>query len=277
MLHDRRLYDGPMRPDLVTIETPDHIEFHYHLAGIGSRVAAAAIDLLLQSLLLLVLAILLIVVAAWQPGETAKDYASGWGLAFVILGVFLTLWAYPILFELFMDGRTPGKLRMRIRVISANGTALTPTAVFVRNLLRVADFFPAFYFLGGCVLVASRRGQRLGDLAAGTIVIDEAPHEADPPAPPIELQAGTQHDLALLAALRQHGAHRLAPEELQLIESFLARLPQLSPDARVSLARQLADRFAARLGVAAPDAQWFLLHVRLAAHQPVAAGQERTP
>jgi uncharacterized RDD family membrane protein YckC len=255
--------------DAITIETPDHIEFHYELAGVASRICAAVLDALLQLLLLIALLIVFVAVTMWSPSELLGDPTlgslSGWGVAFVLLGAFCVLWVYPILFELFMDGRTPGKRAIGIRVIQDDGTALTPASVLVRNVLRVADFLPAVYFVGLVVMLCNGRYKRVGDFAAGTVVIRESV-EVQPNA--IVDWRGLQRadEEESVAEIRRAGVHRLSADEIRVVESFLSRSRELSDDARVRLAAKLAGPLRQRLGVQSGDPEQFLRLVLIAYH-----------
>src|SRR5216117_4497096 len=147
------------------VETPEHVDVRFELAGVGSRVAAGLLDLLLLWLGLLLL---------WLGGTTiASDItrphgmARGWVTAALILLTFSLVWGYFTLFEALNGGRTPGKQLLGIRVVMDTGHAVTPTAATVRNLVRLPDcYFPLLPLLPGLVMIfLHRRNQRFGDLA----------------------------------------------------------------------------------------------------------------
>jgi uncharacterized RDD family membrane protein YckC len=132
---------------------------------VGPRVGAAVIDI-----------IILIVVGGVMTalfGDTSSDddgfNASLTGVPFV---VSLILWlGYYFGMEAFAGGQTVGKKAVKLKVVRLDGTALTPGHVAVRTILRVLDSLPAFYLLGFIVMVASKEKQRIGDMAAGTVVV----------------------------------------------------------------------------------------------------------
>jgi uncharacterized RDD family membrane protein YckC len=98
----------------------------------------------------------------------------GWGLSFII--IFACTWFYGGLFETFWNGQTPGKRLMRIRVLSTDGQAINASQAVLRNVLRAVDMAPGLYLVGLIAAAMNKRFQRLGDLAAGTMVIVEEPH-----------------------------------------------------------------------------------------------------
>ena len=103
--------------------------------------------------------------------------------------LFLVEWFYPVLFEVLWRGQTPGKRALGISVINDDLTPVTLGPSLVRNLLRVVDFLPVFYLAGLVTMLSNRRFQRLGDLAAGTLVISVR-ESAKPSATPAERPCG---------------------------------------------------------------------------------------
>jgi uncharacterized RDD family membrane protein YckC len=249
--------DAGAKEDLVRIETPEHVVFEYELAGMGSRVLAASLDLLIVATLLAILLLVTLVVAGGL-GEL-----SGFWLAGALVAAFLVFWGYPILFELRGGGQTPGKRILGIRVIQEGGYALTPAAVVVRNLLRLVDFLPGAYFLGLLVMVLNRRYKRVGDFVAGTIVIRERRREARAPRLALsQLNPGANEEAAL--ELRRSGVHRLEPDQVALVEDFLSRRHSLEPEARRRLADQLSRALMERLGLEGIPGERFLQSLVLA-------------
>src|SRR5574341_105747 len=152
------------------VETPEHVEVRLELAGIGSRTAAMALDLLILFVAGLVLGIVLSVLNLLR-GVTGM--AGSYAMAFLIIVGSFTLLGYFALFEALNGGRTPGKQILGIRAVMDTGRSITPTAAVVRTLIRLIDcFFPLSPFLPGFLLIVfSKSNKRLGDMAAGTIVI----------------------------------------------------------------------------------------------------------
>src|SRR3989454_4076719 len=146
------------------VETPEHVEVHLELAGVGSRTAAAFFDTVL-----LTLGVILIVVVARTLGTRVPGAIEGWLMAALVLLYYFAVLGYFVLFEALNGGRTLGKQALGIRVVVAAGDPLTPTAAVVRNLVRLLDcYFPLLPVLPGLLFVfLQRRNQRPGDLAAG--------------------------------------------------------------------------------------------------------------
>lgn len=164
-----------------TIPTPENVSFGYEVVGIGNRFIAALIDTILILLLLAGLNLLLLF-ALSQLGafdSDLPDFAQemGWSEGIVIavytLLQFMIFWGYYIGFELLWQGQTPGKRWTKIRVVRIDGNPVGFGEVAVRNLVRIIDFLPATYALGLITMFFSQNARRLGDYAAGTIVIKD--------------------------------------------------------------------------------------------------------
>lgn len=140
------------------VETPEGIDLHAQLAGPVPRILAYLIDVMLRGAMLFALSLIL-----YAAGN------AGTGLLLVL--AFLLEWFYPVLFEVYAKGQTPGKKVMQLMVVNDDLTPVNWSPSIVRNLLRAADFCPFAYVLGLLCMTLSRHFQRLGDLAAGTLVI----------------------------------------------------------------------------------------------------------
>lgn len=156
--------------DHYTLETPENIELRFDIAGLGTRFCAIVIDHVPIVILTIALTVLAyFVFSAWLQGP-----AGAMRLGMVSLSILVTLmFGYFLVFEWLMRGQTPGKKIIKIRVIRDDGTPVTIYEVFVRNVLRLVDFLPGFYTVGVLFMFPSRLCRRLGDIAAGTIVIKE--------------------------------------------------------------------------------------------------------
>ncbi len=158
--------------DRTKIFTPDRVELEFELAGFGSRGAAFAVDLILRGLIFLVVILLFSLFV--QPFLWTGDGMTSLGIALLILAYFLLNWGYFVFFETLMRGQSPGKRVMGIRVVRENGLPVGVRESLLRNLLRAADMLPPpTYLLGGLVALKNPRGQRFGDMAAGTMVVRE--------------------------------------------------------------------------------------------------------
>jgi uncharacterized RDD family membrane protein YckC len=194
-------------------------------------------------MLTLVVGVLALVVATLL--DRGPDVVASQRLLLAVaLGLVYLIWlGFDIYFELRQNGQTPGKRYAGIRVIRDGGAPLDFQAACVRNLLGMADYLPVFYVLGAILILLTPRRQRLGDLAAGTLVIREralaAPDDlhkavarwADP---------GHVFTAAQLAAC--------SPNDRHLLRSYLLRQGHLDRDGRDSLALKLASTFQARTG-----------------------------
>ena len=153
-------------PDELVVATPERVAFRFETAGLGSRFAAQLIDVALLGVLLLGLT----QVAA---GIANLSGAPDVGALVLVVAGFLGFWAYWIVPEAVWSGRTLGKLLLNLRVIDARGGPISVGQAVIRNLLRVVDFLPTSYAVGAIAIFCSARNQRLGDLAAGTVVVRE--------------------------------------------------------------------------------------------------------
>ncbi|MCC6316944.1 MAG: stage II sporulation protein M [Gemmatimonadaceae bacterium] len=209
------------------VETPEHVLLDYEIAGLGSRALAAIID----TVILVVAMAALTLLGFWLQARLGSTVV----LAVVALLDFALLWGYFALFEGLREGQTPGKKWLGIRVIQETGHGITMREAAIRNLLRLADFLPPPYLLGALIVAVHPRGRRLGDLAAGTVVVRDNPLTAGATLP-IEASDATTH-----------GAPLLADDEYQVLRTFAARAPDLDPDVRTRITSSLAARFSDRV------------------------------
>jgi uncharacterized RDD family membrane protein YckC len=153
-------------PQTITVSTPDHIELEFQLAGIGSRFAAVALDHIIQF-------------AFWLLLMFASTLLSADGFvefdALLTVVVFLLIFAYFLFFEWLWGGQTPGKKITGLRVMYEDGRPVDFAGSAIRNILRLADVLPVVYGLGLTAMFISPKLQRLGDMAASTIVVIERP------------------------------------------------------------------------------------------------------
>lgn len=206
------------------IVTPEGVELSLEPAGLGSRLIAALIDTAIQFAILIAASIIIAGVAAAGVGGDALLVGS-------VLLVFFVLFGYFPLFEGLWDGRTPGKRAQRLRVIQKSGQPARLAHVLVRNLVRLIDFLPVWYSIGAITMIVTKN-QRLGDLAAGTIVVKEVPA---PVPTAVQTRWGTESTSG--GGLDISG---VTDAEYGLVRSFLTRRNELEGAARSQLAHQLA-------------------------------------
>ena len=209
------------------------------LAGVGSRFMASLLDGLIQGAVVLAIYVLTLVAAAAGPGPDGSLFYVVVTLAF--LGWFLVVLGYHVLFETWASGRTPGKRWTGLRVVHEGGAPVTFTTSAVRNLLRLVDFLPWGYALGVVTMLVTSRNQRLGDLAAGTLVV----RERSPVRPTVP--AAPQPPAVVRPELAAWDVSSVSADELATVRRFLERRHQLTPEARNRLAWELASRLRAKV------------------------------
>jgi uncharacterized membrane protein SpoIIM required for sporulation len=230
------------------VETPEHVEVQLELAGVGSRMAAALLD---SFLLFLTLVLVTTVGNALIGSDGPSGMAASWAIALMILLVFALFFGYFAAFEALNGGRTPGKQSLGIRVVMDTGRPVTPSAAVIRGLVRLLD---CYLFLGLPALVAiflHKSNKRLGDMAAGTIVVRDRPTDWI-----LGARAEPEREEPVEA-----GPPELSEDEFRLLDRFLGRLSELEPAVQVRLTTELARRFEARIPRRVADVQAYLVQV----------------
>jgi uncharacterized RDD family membrane protein YckC len=245
--------------DQLSIDTPELVAIEMPLAGIGSRFIALLVDYLIWGAGATVLALLLTVIL---PSILLFSRVTAtWTMAIFILLFFVLNWGYFTLFEAFWNGRTPGKRVARIRVIQRSGRAIGLFESMARNLVRYIDQIPGVYVVGVITMFVTRQHQRLGDLAAGTLVVRDREQPAPmwgetgartftaplfaPSAPAPEPHAG----LTLPAT----GIAKLSAADLGVLEGFFARRLDMSMETRQRIAQRIAAAITAKSGLEPPE------------------------
>jgi len=210
------------------IRTPEGVTFSLTLAGPASRFLAYMLDLCCISVL----------------SETAQKvtgvFGADFGAALRVLLFFVISVGYGILCEWYWRGQTVGKRMLRLRVVDRQGLRLQPSQIITRNLLRFADGLPAFYLLGGLTSLVNRQGQRLGDIAANTVVVRNA-ELRQPDLDPVS--KGRFNSLAQYPHLAARLRQRVSPKTANVAMQALLRRDQFDPGARVELFGELAQYF----------------------------------
>ncbi len=217
-----------MRAETVLIRTPEGIEFNLPLAGPFSRMLAFAVDLA---------AIAAAGTALARLAAPLQLISADTAQMVITVSYFVISLLYGILSEWFWRGQTLGKRLLGLRVVEASGLRLRPSEIIVRNLLRFVDLLPGLYLVGGISCVLSSRRQRLGDIAAGTIVI-RTPSLKEPDVD--QLLGRKFNSLAeqrhLAARLRQ----KVPAEVARLALEAILRRDQIKASARLILFREFA-------------------------------------
>jgi uncharacterized RDD family membrane protein YckC len=248
----------PLPDTELVVATPERVSFDYKVAGLGTRAIAQCLDLL-------IVAGILVAVIFAAAGVGAATGAGSFVPLLIVLGSFVVIFGYFWISEAIWSGQTVGKKAFRLRAIGDRGEPLTFAQAGIRNVVRIVDFMPYAYGIGLVVLFVNGKGKRLGDLAAGTIVVKDSdavslwqlagarPPSAAPtalPPPPPSYAPATPGELAL---------RRLDPDLRRFVSAYARRRPELP----VELRAQLASQVQTSLKAAAPDI--------FAQHGPLAA------
>ncbi|CAN5455563.1 RDD family protein [soil metagenome] len=267
-----------------TIDTPENVTFGYEIAGIGSRFIGALVDTFILVIALIVLNILLGLLLAWSEGpkqlfntnfEDEISWLGGLLLALYTLLNFALIWGYFIVFELVWNGQTPGKRLAKTRVVRMDGNPAGFIEIAVRNLVRIVDFLPGAYAIGLITMFFNHRARRLGDFAAGTLVVKERAEigltslGATIRANKAPVDSAAQPEVDVLAQ-RFPTLRRLSANDMDLVQDALNRHAAGKVDAAVL--QRLAAAIAAKLEVALPGqgeqmARDFLQEVTAAYHR----------
>lgn len=220
------------------VKTPEQVFFRYELAGPVERGLAWLLD-----------ACLIFSLSAGAAGALAQVGAIG--VPFLFVATFVIQWGYFVFFEWRWNGASPGKRVLRLKVIQAAGLRCGLERVVLRNFLRVVDSLPLLYVVGGLAALVTRHGQRVGDLAAGTLVV----RIPAPPPPAAVAEVKTRHnslrdDAAARARIRQ----LLSPREAELAIGLALRRELLERDARLRLMARAASYLRRRLRLAGHEA-----------------------
>ncbi len=217
--------------DTITVSTPEGVDFELTLAGAGSRFVSALVDLLIQ------FALLLATVAGVR-------LVGGYGDAAAALVSFVVVLGYDIAFEVLAAGRTPGKRLNGLRVVRSGGDPVGFITSAIRNVLRLVDFLPFAYVVGAVSILVTGRNQRLGDVAAGTLVVRDRVAKA---------QVDSAFELLAAEQTAAWDTSAVTAEELAAVRRFLERRNQIEREARLALGRTLAERLRPKVGGVSGD------------------------
>ena len=262
--------EQPLPDTDLVVSTPERVKFDYQVAGLGTRGIAQILDLLIVAGILIAVFFFAAAVAAATQSDTAATLIE-------LFGTFVVVFGYFWISEALFSGQTLGKRAFRLRVVGDRGEPLTWAQAGVRNVIRIVDFLPYGYGVGVVVLFVNGRGKRLGDLAAGTIVVKDSDHvwlwqlarpaappplpppaappsgagytyPASPPPPPPPGYAPVQSQIAP-ASQAELILRRIDPELRRFVSSYARRRPQLPLELRA----QLASTLQPSLRTALPD------------------------
>jgi uncharacterized RDD family membrane protein YckC len=233
--------------DRLAIATPEGVEIELTLAGLGSRWIAGLLDFLIRLLPLIALIVIV------DPRNGAI------GAAIFALADFGLQFFYYVLFEVLGGGRTPGKRAVGLRVVRSGGSPVTFVRSMLRNIVRIVDAI-GLYFIGMVTIFITNNNQRLGDLAAGTLVIrdrhGDRRHGEAPSAASVTYDPGEALNWDVSA---------VSGEDVATVRAFLERRSSLGSTARVDLAKALAERLRPLVGGASEPSHERFLEMLVAA------------
>jgi len=264
--------ERPLSDSDLVVSTPERVSFDFQIAGLGTRAIAQIIDLLIVALVEVA-----VLFSGFGAGTVTNSSTVG-GLVIIVFS-FVNVFGYFWVSEALWSGQTLGKKAFRLRAVGDRGEPLTFMQAGIRNIVRIVDFFPYGYGIGMIVLFANGKGKRLGDLAAGTLVVKDSDHvrlwqlaggrrptapgmPPPPTAPPDATNEGPTAASPVPGATARFAPspyvpataaeltlRRLDPELRRFVTSYARRRPQLSLDLRV----QLAGTVQTSLRAAMPD------------------------
>jgi uncharacterized RDD family membrane protein YckC len=266
---------GPIA-DQLNIDTPELVYIEMPLAGIGSRFIAIFIDYAIWTALLL---LLIVLGAMVLPGIRSLDRLSvNWGVGIIIFILFLFHWGYFTLFEALWNGQTPGKRITHIRVIHRSGRAIGFVESLTRNLIRFVDSLPSLYAIVLITMFLNRQNQRLGDMAAGTLVVrdreDSVPYWGEMGSRTITAGAfgGQRNDTNnfaphLAISLPAPNLAKLSAADLGVLEGFFARRLDMDLNTRAVLAERIASAIGRKTALEIPPGISTETFLEAVAHQ----------
>jgi len=232
--------------DLV-VTTPERVSFQYQVAGIGTRAIAQILDLLI--LLGVLIAVYYVATAAGQLGSEVVGYLVA------VLGTFVVVFGYFWACEAFWSGQTVGKKVFRLRAVGDRGEPMTFAQAGIRNVVRLVDFLPYGYGVGMVTLFLNGKGKRLGDLAAGTVVVKDSDYvwlwqlaSGRPPQAPPQ-SAPASRPVFAPATPTELFLRRLDPELRRFVAAYARRRPELP----IPLRAVLAGEVQSQVHAAVPD------------------------
>lgn len=221
-----------------TLKTAENVPVRYDIATAGSRSAAFLIDYII--ILLIYFGFMVLAELSQRIGDMFSSYFIA--LAYLVVGTLS--WAYFVINEMVLNGSSIGKQKMNLKVIKDDGSPIDLVDSLTRNFIRIVDLLPGTYLVGFLVMMLNEKSKRLGDYAAGTLVVRVRPVELD------KLHIGeTPYD----DVVKNSNLHLVTQEEYQLMRDFLTQRYRLSPYKSSTIAEKLAHRIAKKLQIEPPQ------------------------
>ncbi|WP_421381943.1 RDD family protein [Bacillus salacetis] len=240
-----------MHEEKVDIKTPEYVSLQFQTAGLGSRAAAFLID----QVLLTIINILVVLGLVWimnlqteNPFVEAQAFHSG-TLAIAVVALFVINWGYFLAYEFFSGGRTLGKKLIGIRVIQDNGQSITLLSSFIRNLMRIIDMLPAYYFVGMLMVFFHEKHKRLGDITAGTIVVHERRKKKAKKKSSIEKVIESRGLSKDSFDIEEGALKSLGAKEWKLLKTYSQRFTGVERNQRLVLTRKVAEIILPKIGM----------------------------
>ncbi len=228
-----------MEQEHYDIKTPEYISLRFELAGLGSRSTAFIIDSAITIIanLLLILFLFFGLESSFIGGAFSEP--SGLLIGLVIIGIFLINMGYYIILEYFWGGRTIGKRILHLRTIQDNGHRITLLSSIIRNFLRLVDSLPSGYLVGILLIFFHQRHKRLGDIAAGTIVVHE--HRATKKEKKLDNEIRKRGLVKEQLAISSHSLKQFDQKDWHLLQTYCNRIIELPTEKRVEINKQIGD------------------------------------
>jgi uncharacterized RDD family membrane protein YckC len=229
----------------VIVRTPEAIAFYYELAGLGSRFLALLIDSIIQAVAMIVVVLVVGSVVTRTRSTAIAMHLGGKSYESLVLAILITLlfvifYGYFVVFERVWNGQTVGKRLLGIRVVRDGGYPVELMDSIIRNLIRILEFSLGFYFMSVISMLLSSENKRLGDYAAGTIVVRDRSMEI----------ADTKAWLRSESDARRpaSAAAKLDPKELAVVDLYVSRKTSLDPQAARATAAKIAAMLRTKVG-----------------------------
>jgi uncharacterized RDD family membrane protein YckC len=227
-----------------SISTPENVDLHLELAGLGNRILAGLVDQTICVFLIVIMGLatwgVFTVVSMGAMPSHVKSIVYGFLIMVLIFGSFIIHFGFHMFFEGTWQGQTPGKRVAHIRVIEQNGQPVTWPAVIIRNLVRVID--TGVVLVGVLSIIIDAKERRFGDLAAGTVVVRERSSD---------LLTSSNDDLNFenikLVDADMLDIGRISPQEYEILVSFLKRRNTMAKKQRPIVAAKLMTHFQEKL------------------------------
>ncbi|MBA2941999.1 RDD family protein [Paenibacillus sp. CGMCC 1.16610] len=246
----------------VTVVTPEQVQLQFQTAGIGSRAAAHLLDSVILIFVNVLLFVFVILVSRLYSGSWLPDLADYLLAITIVLWIVLNL-GYFVCSEAFMGGQTLGKRWLGLRVIQNNGQSATLLSIIIRNLFRLLDVMPLFYFVGMLSIFLSSKDKRIGDMVAGTLVVVEARFERIKRRKQLEKAiARKNYPEIVMGHIEEAMRQGITAKDWQLLQAWIERVPTMSDARLAELAAPIAHYFAEKLeqdSAIAQDASAFLV------------------